>query len=75
MNYRQWKKNYKKKHGYNPPLMEDKRQMKKALKLMLRKCSQMDVVVLWNSIVDELEKIFRATADVFNNMADGLKGE
>ena len=75
MRYRQWKKNYKKKHGYNPPLMEDKRQMQKALKLMLRKCSQMDVVILRNSIVDGLEKIFRATADVFNNMADSLKGE
>lgn len=25
MNYRQWKKNYKKQHGYNPPLEEDKR--------------------------------------------------
>ena len=28
MNYRQWKKNYKKKHGYNPPFEEDKRQEK-----------------------------------------------
>ena len=75
MNYRQWKKNYKKKHGCNPPLMEDKRKMRKTLKLMLRKFSKMDVVILRNSIVDGLEKIFRATADVFNNMADGLKGE
>ncbi len=27
MNYRQWKKNYKKQHGYNPPIEEDKRKM------------------------------------------------
>lgn len=26
MNYRQWKKSYKKRHGYNPPLEADKRQ-------------------------------------------------
>ena len=25
MNYRQWKKRYKKQHGYNPPIEEDKR--------------------------------------------------
>ena len=29
MNYRQWKKNYKKKHGYNPPILEDKRKRAK----------------------------------------------
>lgn len=32
MNYRQWKKKYKKEHGYNPPLSEDKRQQAKTLK-------------------------------------------
>lgn len=31
MNYRQWKKNYKKKHGYNPPISEDKRKRNKQL--------------------------------------------
>lgn len=30
MNYRQWKKNYKKQHGYNPPIEEDKRKRVKA---------------------------------------------
>lgn len=32
MNYRQWKKKYKKEHGHNPPLSEDKRQQAKALR-------------------------------------------
>jgi len=31
MNYRQWKKNYKKKHGYNPPVSEDKRKRNRQL--------------------------------------------
>lgn len=29
MNYRQWKKRYKKQHGYNPPVSEDKRKQAK----------------------------------------------
>lgn len=32
MNYRQWKKNYKKQHGHNPPANEDKRKIKKQVK-------------------------------------------
>ena len=40
MKYRQWKKNYKKKHGYNPPFEEDKRQQAKAAKRAFRKMSE-----------------------------------
>ena len=29
MKYRQWKKNYKKKHGVNPPLELDKRKQRR----------------------------------------------
>lgn len=37
MNYRQWKKAYKKEHGYNPPIAEDKRkQRKKAAKQLIK---------------------------------------
>lgn len=36
MNYRQWKKNYKKRHGHNPPFEADKRQQAKALKKAMR---------------------------------------
>lgn len=40
MNYRQWKKNYKKKHGYNPPFEKDKRQQAKAAKRAFRKAQE-----------------------------------
>lgn len=30
MNHRQWKKNYKKQYGYNPPAYMDKRKRRKA---------------------------------------------
>lgn len=35
MNYRQWKKNYKKRYGVNPPISVDKRKQRKlALKVV-----------------------------------------
>lgn len=36
MNYRQWKKNYKKKHGCNPPLEVDKRKQAKVSRKALK---------------------------------------
>lgn len=36
MNYRQWKKNYKKKHGHNPTLEEDKRKQCKVVRAALK---------------------------------------
>ena len=47
MNYRQWKKNYKKKHGCNPPLEVDKRKQAKVARKALKQISLVD-----------LEKIF-----------------
>ncbi len=32
MNYRQWKKKYKKEHGYNPPITADRRKQVKIIK-------------------------------------------
>ena len=34
MKYRQWKKNYKKKHGVNPPLELDKRKQRRLARKM-----------------------------------------
>lgn len=36
MKYRQWKKNYKKRHGVNPPASIDKRKQRKAAKRALK---------------------------------------
>ena len=36
MKYRQWKKNYKKKHGVNPPLELDKRKQRRLARKMAR---------------------------------------
>ena len=40
MNYRQWKKNYKKQHGYNPPLEVDKRKQAKLVKRTIKELSE-----------------------------------
>lgn len=37
MKYRQWKKNYKKKYGVNPPLELDKRKQRRLARKMARK--------------------------------------
>ena len=42
MNYRQWKKKYKKEHGYNPPLSEDKRQQVKWVRKALSNYNQIN---------------------------------
>lgn len=40
MKYRQWKKNYKKKHGVNPPLELDKRKQRRLARKMARQINK-----------------------------------
>ena len=44
MNYRQWKKNYKKKNGVNPPFSEDKRKQAKAIRKQRKQLKQINLV-------------------------------
>lgn len=44
MNYRQWKKNYKKLHGVNPPLELDKRKQRRLIKRAIKTISRVDFV-------------------------------
>lgn len=65
MNYRQWKKNYKKKHGYNPSAEVDKRkQIKKAKELF---CSGSSLNRAMNNFVKSFNN---AMADVFEGLSD-----
>ena len=72
MNYRQWKKDYKKKHGYNPSLMDDKRKRIKAMRMLLRKCN-VDVEDFANRITECLSRAFGILGDIFNKASDSLK--
>ena len=72
MNYRQWKKNYKKRHGHNPPLKADKRQQAKALKNVMRNTS-----VTINDITAAVQNmgaaITRAIAGIYRGLSNGLR--
>ena len=63
MNYRQWKKNYKKVHGCNPPIEVDSRKQVKAI----RKC----IVRLYEpghhhwSIIYRRKVVLHETAEIF----------
>ena len=61
MKYRQWKKNYKKKHGVNPPLELDKRKQRRLARNLLR-----DIVSRYVS---------ENVAAALSNMAAGLREE
>ena len=75
MNYRQWKKNYKKKNGYNPPFEEDKRQQVKAAKRAFRKIPDNASICratrelserLKPTLLNAMSNIFHALSDAFN---------
>ena len=70
MNYRQWKKKYKKIHGCNPTADIDKRkQIKKVKELLCRRygCNL-------NDGINNLVKAFNnAMADLFENLSDACR--
>lgn len=63
MNYRQWKKNYKKRYGVNPPASIDKRKQRKAAARALNVLANTDFSEVINraaeSIASELANIMR----------------
>lgn len=71
MNYRQWKKNYKKSHGYNPHLEEDKREKNKQYKSIINK---LDVVEIANQLNESMRKACEYIADAFDRMASIFRG-
>ena len=45
MKYRQWKKNYKKRYGVNPPASIDKRKRRKAAARAIKALAKADFMV------------------------------
>ena len=64
MKYRQWKKNYKKLHGVNPPLELDKRKQRRLAKKTIK---QMNIVSI-------AEVANRAAAAITNGLASFMRG-
>lgn len=74
MNYRQWKKEYKKQHGVNPPFEEDKRQRIKLLKRLLRKnILQTAIRTNIDSIQAAFERINKAFAQIIKDISAELE--
>ena len=70
MNYRQWKKEYKKQHGVNPPFEEDKRQR---IKLLRKNILQTAIRTNIDSIQAAFERINKAFAQIIKDISVGLK--
>ena len=78
MKYRQWKKNYKKKHGVNPPLELDKRKQRRLARKMARQINKTlpTAINRWaQSIKPALATLCENAAAVFSNAAAGLREE
>lgn len=67
MNYRQWKKNYKKKHGYNPPISEDRRKRNKQLARTLPVFIDGFMPDLLNGLASVCESLGNSFANVAEN--------
>jgi hypothetical protein len=83
--YRQWKKNYKKKHGVNPPLELDKRKKRRLARKMARQINKTlptaaetltAAITNWvQSIKPALATLCENMAAAFSNAAAGLREE
>ena len=82
MKYRQWKKNYKKKHGVNPPLELEQRRLARKMARQINKTLPTAAETLtaalncWvQSIKPALATLCENVAAAFSNMAAGLREE
>lgn len=84
MKYRQWKKNYKKLHGVNPPLELDKRKQRRLAKKAIKNISSVDLVgtatraaeALTNTLASFMRGLggaFDAAGTASRNIADNVQ--
>ena len=73
MNYRQWKKNYKKKHGCNPPLEVDKRKQAKMARKVFKQISLVDLEDVFKRIVNGFARGFKVLGEAFKNAGNSME--
>lgn len=73
MKYRQWKKNYKKKHGVNPPLELDKRKQRRLARKRARQINK--TLPTAAETLAALATLCENMAAAFSNVAAGLREE
>lgn len=77
MNYRQWKKNYKKIHGVNPPIEADKRKQRKLAKKVARDLQPTINIITtgWEEFKTGIADMCETLAGILSRTAAGLRGE
>lgn len=75
MNYRQWKKNYKKMHGANPPIEADKRKQRKLAKKTARDLQPTINIITtgWEEFKAGVADVCDTLAGILSRMAAGLR--
>lgn len=69
MNHRQWKKNYKKRYGYNPPAYMDKRKRRKARAQQSLPCASISVEQITQAMATFTEAVLTAAGSICNALA------
>lgn len=69
MNHRQWKKNYKKRYGYNPPAYMDKRKRRKARAQQSLPCAGISVEQITQAMATFTEAVFTAAGNICDALA------
>lgn len=72
MNHRQWKKNYKKQYGYNPPAYMDKRKRRKARAQQSLPCAGISVEQITQAMATFTEAVFTAAGNMCNALAQAF---
>lgn len=81
MKYRQWKKNYKKKHGVNPPLWLDRKKRRRYIRKRVRriaaslevnveiitKCLEASVMAIKKRLIELQERIVARESEAVEN--------
>ncbi len=69
MNYRQWKKNYKKRHGVNPPIELDKRKQRRLAKKAIKNIGAID----WGKTINNMATLLSdALAEAMRTIGRGF---
>lgn len=72
MNHRQWKKNYKKQYGYNPPAYMDKRKRRKARAQQSLPCAGISVEQITQAMATFTEAVFTVAGNMCNALAQAF---
>lgn len=72
MNYRQWKKKYKKEHGYNPPLKDDKRQQKKLAKYITANIDVQKICRIGKKLGQALTEFAKSASILIKSTAEAI---